>query len=68
MEETPLETVKTQAAVVATLRENLRSQEAALRDQAIRAHRQGAKIAAVSRAAQVSRPTFYGWLEETDSP
>ena len=63
MTETRLEAVATQAMLVASLRDLLATQESALRDQALQAHKDGAKIAAVSRAARVSRPTFYGWLE-----
>jgi hypothetical protein len=58
-----LQGVEMQALVVERLRDLLATQEAALRDQALQAHRNGAKIAVVSRAARVSRPTFYGWLE-----
>jgi len=55
--------VEVQARVVACLRELIETQEALLRTAALDAHAHGHKIAAVSRAAQVSRPTFYTWLD-----
>jgi hypothetical protein len=58
-----LQTVNDQARLVAALRELVAVQEEVLRAAALEAHRNGEKIAAVSRAAAVSRPTFYGWME-----
>ena len=58
-----LRAVECQAKLVAVLRELCETQEAVLRQAALDAHAHGHKIAAVSRAAQVSRPTFYTWLE-----
>jgi len=63
-----LEAVADRARALAILRESVGQQEAELIAAARQANDAGASIAAIARAAQVSRPTVYTWIRQEDVP